>query len=279
MKGIQTQIIRRFLTGVFMGIAGLIPGVSSGTIAVVAGVYRDLIEAISHMTTRQRKLHHFLFLINLFSGMIIATLLFARFIEYLISVYPSQLNLFLIGLIIGTIPSLSKSAFDEKPRVNDLVIILLTLILVLALQHVSPVPAEPILVLSMQTAVMVFLAGFLAGGAGLIPGVSGSTILLMIGMYATLITAIRGFNWPILLLLTAGVLIGFVIFTRGIHYLLQYHSRFTYQAIIGLILGAAVNLWPGKVMQNEAALVQVFVLILGVAAAYLSYRVVKDKHV
>ena len=276
MPDIQTHIIRRFLTGAFMGIAGLVPGISSGTIAVVAGVYRDLIEAISSITTRQRKLRHFLFLANLFSGMIIATLVFGRFIDYLIEVYPSQLNLFLIGLITGTIPSLSKSAFDKKAQVNDLVVILLTLVLVLALQYVSPVPADPIEVLSPQTVLMVFMAGFLAGGAGLIPGISGSAVLLMIGMYATLISAIRGFNWPVLLILTGGVLIGFVIFTRGIHYLLRHHSRITYQAIIGLILGSAVNLWPRETLYNKVSLVQIFVLIIGVSAAYLSYRVVKN---
>ena len=211
--------IKVFCCGLFMGVAGIIPGVSSGTVAVVAGVYQELIESFRSLVSRnQPKLNPILFLLTLFSGMAIATFLFANVMNLLLSRYPDQMKIFFVGLIIGTIPLLYRKVqsheLNERFKPNHLVIYIIAFVasfyIVLYFGQ-SQTETEPIRILNPSTILLVFLAGFVSSGTGLVPGISGSMVLLSIGMYSTLMTALEEFNWPILLILAFGALIGFIL--------------------------------------------------------------------
>ncbi|MFO7636204.1 MAG: DUF368 domain-containing protein [Clostridia bacterium] len=273
------DIARKFLLGGFMGLAGLVPGVSSGTVAVMAGIYADIIHAVGGIFHRkEKKLRHLLFLVNVFSGMVLATLFFARFIDHLLTIYPGEMKMLFIGLIIGTTPSLYRKATGNAFKPVYLVPLTVSFILVVALGLARPEATDPITTLTLANAAMLFFAGFLSSGAGLVPGISGSMVLLLIGMYSTMIVNIKEFNFPPLVILALGALVGLVVFSRSIHYLMQRHQRITYSAIIGLFVGSAVSIWPGLPDGILGYLVHGLILVIGAMLAFLSIRLGKEKN-
>lgn len=237
------SIIKRFLLGGMMGIVALIPGVSSGSIAVMTGIYADIIHAMKSIFQRRvKKRKHILFLVNLLSGMLAAALLFAQLMNYLLTVFPNQMMIFIIGLIMGTTPFLYRKAMGSAFKPLRLIPMAVCFLLVVILGLASPRETSFVFMLTWSSVVMVFLAGFISSGVGLIPGISGSMVLMLIGMYSTLIASIQNFYMPFLLVFAFGVFAGLAVFSQGIHYLLQKHEPLTYSAIFGLFLGSAVNI-------------------------------------
>lgn len=279
--------LQTFLSGTFMGTAGLIPGVSSGTVAVIAGVYDKLIESFSAIITpKQNKLKPGIFLTTLLSGMVIATFLFASIIDNLTSTFPNQMNVFFIGLIIGTIPLLYYKANKAKNGYIDngfnpfyiipLIICFLLIILLDATQNTS---GEPITNLTLNIAILIFISGFLSGGAGIIPGISGSMILLSIGMYPSLIhsLSIDNINWPFLIILASGALSGLICFSKIINCLLNNYYQLAYYSIIGLLLGAAVTIWPELTYEPMIIISNIIILIIGMSLTTTSFMIERRK--
>ncbi len=255
------------IAGMFVGAASLTPGVSSGTVAVIAGIYDELIYTLRGFTSlRAQWRKHLSFVLPLLTGVALAAFLFARVIDYLLLHYPGQLNLFFVGLILGTIPFLYHRAAGKK--LNPLLLLPLVIgfivpvLLLLTGEQTSP----PITSLDAQAALKIFIAGFVSAAPGIVPGISGSTVLVLIGMYSTLITAMRDFNTAIIAVLVLGALVGLTTFARLIHFLLERYYHATYLAIIGLILGSALNIWPG-LSSGYLALIDIFLLLAGFGLA------------
>lgn len=266
-------VSKRFLTGIFMGAAGLMPGVSSGTIAVITGIYDDMILSVNYITGREKgKKKHVLFLVNIIAGLILATLLFARFIDHLLILFPAYMSLFFIGLILGTFPMLYNRAKPGRIVTKYWGFSLLGLILVLFFGQADNASATvPETTVVSSAVIALFLAGFLSVGAGLIPGISGSMVLILIGAYSTMISALSEFDLVLLLSMGAGALIGFLVFTRGINYLLQNHREMTYFLIMGLFAGSVFNLWPGLPDETISYVTGFLILAIGFSLAFFSY--------
>ena len=251
------------ITGMFVGAASLIPGVSSGTVAVIAGIYDELIYTLRCFTSlRAQWRKHLSFILPLLTGIAFAAFLFARVIEYLLLHYPGQLNLFFVGLILGTIPFLYQQTAGKKLNLFLLLPLAIGFIVPVLLLLTGEQTSQPITALDAQVALKIFIAGFISTAPGIIPGISGSTVLVLIGMYSTLITAMRDFNTAIIAVLVLGALVGLTTFARLIHFLLERYYHATYMAIIGLILGSTLHIWPG-LSSGYPALIDIFLLLTG----------------
>ncbi|MFC4711474.1 DUF368 domain-containing protein [Planococcus dechangensis] len=232
--------------GILMGISDLIPGVSGGTIAFILGIYDRLLESISGFFSRQWK-KQLGFLVPLGMGIVITLLLFSRFIEYLLSNHYESTQFFFMGLILGVLPYIMKQAEVKKNFTARHLIILLVIGAALASMAFIQTNdnVTPITELSVPTFFLLFFSGWLASMAMLLPGISGSFILLLIGVYSTAINALSTLNLPIVMAIGSGVMVGFIISSKAISYLLEHFTYVTYAAIIGLILGSLFVVFPG----------------------------------
>lgn len=228
-----------------MGISDLIPGVSGGTIAFILGIYDQLLQSISGFFSRDWK-KHLNFLIPLGMGIGITLLFFSRVIDYLLEYHYEPTQFFFLGLIIGVLPFLAKQA-EVKQRFTwkHYSSLLIVAILLASLAFISPQEALEITSLTMPSAIGLFLSGWVASMAMLLPGISGSFILLLLGVYSTVISALSTLNIPIILVVGAGVAIGFIVSSKAISYLLQHFPYITYAVIIGLIIGSIFAVFPG----------------------------------
>ncbi|TCI44665.1 MULTISPECIES: DUF368 domain-containing protein [Exiguobacterium] len=236
---------KNILRGIAMGTSDLIPGVSGGTIAVILGIYDRLIEAISGVFSRQWK-KHIGFLIPLAIGMGTAILGLSRLIEFLLLEYYAPTQFFFIGLILGIIPLLM---FEFKSRATmrpvHIVAMVIGAILVASMAIIKPADTAIITELSTGTALLLFFSGWLGSMAMLLPGISGSFVLLLIGVYPTVISALSNLNVLIIGIVGLGVAVGFIVSSKVIRYLLGNFPGMTFSVILGLVIGSLAVVFPG----------------------------------
>ena len=231
--------------GLMMGISDLIPGVSGGTIALILGIYDRLLSAISGFFSREWK-KHLMFLIPLGVGIGAALLLFSRLIDYLLTYHIVPTQFFFIGLVLGVLPFLSREAGIARNFGPVHYVLLVAVgVSLAATAFLSPAESEPIRELNASNAPGLFFAGWLGSMAMLLPGISGSFILLLLGAYSTAIAALSDLNLPIIAVIGAGVGVGFIVSSKVIHFLLSRIPTVMYAIIIGLIAGSVFVIFPG----------------------------------
>ncbi|RNF39172.1 DUF368 domain-containing protein [Planococcus salinus] len=250
--------------GILMGISDLIPGVSGGTIAFILGIYDRLLEAISGFFSRDWK-KQLGFLIPLGTGIVITLLLFSRVIEYLLEQHYEATQFFFMGLILGVIPYIMKQAEVKQKFTTRHIVILVVIGAALASTAFIPTDENiaPITTLSVPVFFMLFFSGWLASMAMLLPGISGSFILLLLGVYTTAINALSSLNIPVVLAIGAGVIVGFIVSSKAIRYLLENFTYVTYAAIIGLILGSLFVVFPGFANDTTTLVTSLITFVVG----------------
>ncbi len=233
--------------GVGVGIANIIPGVSGGTIAVITGLYDELVDGFGNFFTSDGGWkRNVLFLAPVIVGILAGNILFAWVIGWLLDRAPGATTWGFIGLIVGSLPYLVRRADIQSLRWHYPVLFLAGLGVVLWM-GLTPRPAAspPITELTALSALWVFIAAFIASIAMIIPGVSGSFLLLLIGMYSTLQNSFSTLNVPVILVFVGGTLVGVVMVSKGIAALLRSFHGSTYVAIMGLVVGSGIALFPG----------------------------------
>lgn len=236
------------LRGFLIGTSDLVPGVSGGTIAVMLGVYDELLAALSGLFSREWR-RHIGFLLPLGLGMAAALLTLSRGMSWLLQYHYGPTQFFFLGLIIGIVPDLLQRA-DAKDRFKPVHIgaLLAAAALVASLAFVNPQDGPQtttVIQLTRQTAIVLFGAGWLASVAMLLPGISGSFVLLVLGVYPTAIYALSSLDIGLIATIGAGVAVGFFASSKAIRYLLAHFRDVTFAIIIGLIVGSVVVVWPG----------------------------------
>jgi putative membrane protein len=276
--------MRTFLIGGAMGVANIIPGVSGGTIAVVFGIYEYLMEALGNfLTKKEKRKEYILFLSVLFSGSVLAIFALAWLLEQAFQTYPMPTVYFFIGLIIGSIPVVIKSHHDMRIRTGRSLSFLIGLVLVvwLALLQGNVSEATETAVFSgygIADYLYFFVCGAIAASAMIIPGVSGSFILILLGIYWTVLGALSGLTTilftsgftpeiitRILLIsvLGAGVVLGILVISRVMDYALKKFPAVTMYFILGLIIGSIYQLFPGFAL-NVRGLAAVITFAIGI---------------
>lgn len=253
--------------GFLMGISDLIPGVSGGTIAFILGIYDRLLLAISGFFSREWK-KHIGFLLPLGIGIGLTLLLFSRVIDFLLKGYPQPTQFFFLGLIIGVVPFISRQAGVRKNfKIGHFILLLIVGAALASTAFIKPAETGIITSLTPQNTIGLFLAGWAGSMAMLLPGVSGSFVLLLLGVYSTAINALSTFNIPVIIVIGAGVIVGFIVSSRAIHFLLDKFTHAMFAIIIGLILGSVFVIFPGIPESGTPFVMSVIALITGLIVA------------
>jgi putative membrane protein len=233
-----------FFKGLLMGLADVIPGVSGGTIALITGIYHRLIHAISRIEwnfiplfvkgkfTQSRALFltiDFPFLLPLAFGIGIAIFFFSKFIDVLLMLYTAITYAFFFGLILASALVLLKAT--GKLTKHKVAFLLLGALLAYVIAGVSSLHAS-------HSLPIIFLSGLIAISAMLLPGISGSFILLLLGQYQYIITALHSYTIPVILTFSVGAMTGLLGFSKAIDKLLHHYKELTMVFLIGLMLGA-----------------------------------------
>lgn len=259
------------LKGFAMGTSDLVPGVSGGTIALLLGIYNQFIASISGIFSR-RFWPSFTFLIPIIIGMLLAMGSLSNLFNYLLSQHHIPTMFFFGGLIIGIVPYLLKisnykTSFTTKHYM--MVIAGIAILIVIALMNNGDKHAGETLTLSTSLIIKYFIAGMCASSAMLLPGISGSFMLLVFGVYGTVMLAISEVvklnfaGLPILLAVGFGVLAGFIISSKIIQYFLTHHKLMTFALIIGFVVGSLFAVFPGLPTNIVMWFVSLVVFIIG----------------
>ncbi|MGG1686069.1 DUF368 domain-containing protein [Pseudalkalibacillus sp. NRS-1564] len=259
---------RNIYRGLLMGVSDLIPGVSGGTIAMVLGIYRRLISGINGLMSKNWK-KELGFFIPLLIGVGLALLLVSQLMEKLLEHYPQPTFFFFIGLIIGVVPFLLKKV-DYKKTFEPFhygLLIVAAILIASTLFLKGDGSGEVMKSLSMVDYIILFFSGWLASTAMILPGVSGSFVLLLLGSYQTVIHGLSSFQIPLLLTVGAGIIIGLSLTGKVIAHLLSKYTVSTYAVMIGLVIGSVVVLYPGFESDVGLAVVSLLTLLGGLGAA------------
>ncbi len=246
-------MLKNICKGMLIGISNIIPGVSGGTMAVSMGIYDRLIRCISHPFKGLK--NNILFLLPIALGMGIAIIASAFGIDYLFESFPVQTNLLFIGLIMGSLPTIYGKVKMVTMRLGHMLAAVLFFAVVVGMAALngsrgSYVQLEP----TVTGIILLFLVGVLASATMVIPGVSGSMMLLLLGYYNPILDMIKNFFIAVLavdfsmlfhtILILApfgtGVLVGMVVIAKMIEVVFERYPTYAYWAIIGLLFGSPI---------------------------------------
>ncbi|TFB21717.1 DUF368 domain-containing protein [Filobacillus milosensis] len=261
---------RNLYRGLIMGSSDVVPGVSGGTMAVLLGIYERFIEALNGILSKEWK-KHIGFLLPLAIGIVIAMVSLAEVINWAFENYPNQTLFLFLGLIAGVIPFLAhKSNYKETFKGTHYFLLILAAILVgsMALFGDGPAETEPITSFSTDTYIKLFFSGWLASSAMILPGISGSFLLLLVGMYSTFTHALGNFIFEALIPLGLGIVLGLLIMSKILRYLFDRYYYQTYALVIGLVVGSLAVVYPGLESDMMLNVLSAITFIIGLLAAY-----------
>lgn len=232
-----------------MGAADVVPGVSGGTIAFITGIYDTLLESIRRINPsifsmwRQEGVVYVwkhingTFLCALLSGILIAILTLAKAVSYALSEHPVVIWSFFFGLIIASAIYMIKQV--EHWGRFEILLALLGTAFAYSITITNPIHLE----FNLFT---VFIAGAIAICAMILPGISGSFILLLLGMYAPILDAVKNLNIPILAMFAFGCIVGILSFSHLLSWLLHRYRALSIAFLTGLLMGALGKVWPWR---------------------------------
>lgn len=238
-----------------MGTADVIPGVSGGTVAFISGIYDELlhsikaIDAIAFKMLFRFQLKDFWkkingnFLITLFAGIVTSLLSLAKVMTYSLAHYPIQVWSFFFGLILIAAPLVLREI--KKWSVNAIISFAVGIIVAYYITVVTPTESP-------NNLFFIFFSGALAICAMILPGISGAFILLLIGKYQYMITALIEFNIQIVAVFILGCVVGILSFSRLLSWILDHYHSVAVALLAGFMLGSLNKVWPWREIKEYA---------------------------
>ncbi|ELV7518668.1 DUF368 domain-containing protein [Photobacterium damselae] len=238
-----------FLKGMAMGAADVVPGVSGGTIAFITGIYDTLLESIRRINPKlitvlkekglKGAFEHVngAFLIALFAGILTSIFTLARFITWMLHTHPIPLWSFFFGLIIVSVIHMFKQV--DRWALTRFIAVILGAAFAYGITVVNPVSMDP-------TPVNIVIAGAIAICAMILPGISGSFILLLLGMYAPILGAAKSMDVVTLGLFAMGCVVGLLTFSHVLSWILRNYRDIALTFLTGLMIGTLGKIWPWK---------------------------------
>ena len=268
-----------FIRGLFMGSADIVPGVSGGTIALITGIYGHLIEAISNIKFAFIKplLHgdlkgfwnglldeiDFKFFIPLILGIAVAFFTLAKVVVFCMDTYTALTFSFFIGLILASAVILFKKL--PKIKLEYVIFAVIGFILTYIFVSLNPISGD-------HSLVVVFISGMIAICAMILPGISGSFLLLLLGQYEYMLTALQELDLAAILAFVVGAVIGILGFSKILNFLLKNYEEITMAFLIGVMLGSlkvpalevtqSLSLTPAGILPCVIVAVIGFILII-----------------
>ena len=245
----MSERLRILAVGLLMGAAEVVPGVSGGTIAFVSGFYERLVDGIGRLTgTGPRELVRLgpvawwrsldlSFMLLLFGAMLVSVLSLARGVGYLLEYHPIPVWAFFFGLVAASIPVVGRKLLPLTPGIGFAFCSGLTLGLLIA--RLPPLDAE-------ASPLALFLGGAVAVCAWILPGLSGSFVLLALGLYQTVIDALSDLDLALIACLGLGCMLGLLSFARLLAALLHRFHDGTIAVLVGFMAGSLARIWPWR---------------------------------
>ena len=244
MKDKLMEPLLIFVRGLLMGSVETIPGVSAGTIALITGIYERIVHSIGKLKFSFVKPLvkgdfsgfkrsfideiDFQLFIPVLLGMVIAVLSFAKAIEFLIEFYTAFTFAFFLGLILASAYVLYTRIVHFSPKL--LILTIVGFVLSFIFVGLNPIAAD-------HSLPIIFFSGMIAICAMLLPGISGAFVLVLLGQYKHMLTALNTLNWTEIITFCFGALIGMLGFSKILDYLLQHHEEVTMAILIGVMIG------------------------------------------
>ena len=278
--------IKLFFKGVFMGIADAIPGVSGGTIALLLGIYEELISTISGLNfslITKLKNNGFKsfweslngnFLITLVLGIGISLILFVKISANLLTSHPLYVWSFFLGLILATVYVIYKliESWNLVNIISTLLMIAFSIILTSDSLNIS----------DDTNLFYILICGIIASSAMILPGISGSLILVILGVYKILVEALDNLDVKIITSFIVGAVIGVISFSKILKWLFKKYKSLAYSIMLGLVIGSIEKIWPwnksfSAELSNLDLFVSISLVILGFIIVFLLEKTKKVK--
>ena len=276
--------LRVFFCGILMGIADAIPGISGGTIALLLGIYEELIGSISNFNInlfqnlKKKGIKYCWnkingnFLLSLISGVLLSLVSFVKIFSILIEKYPLFIWSFFLGLILATLFVINRNI--KKWDIVNLILIFIFAFLTILLSIINPSISENI------NLFYILICGIIASSAMILPGISGSLILVILGVYTLIINALNNLEYNIILVFLIGCLIGIINFSKIIKWLFNNYRDYTFSIMLGLVIGSIYTVWPWRKsftddVTNEYIFLSIIITIIGFAVIYSLEKISK----
>ena len=274
------------IKGFFMGIANVIPGVSGGTIAIILGIYEEFISKISNLFKDLKK--NLLFLIPICIGMGLAIVTTSKLVSYSYDNFPLPTILFFVGLVFGGIPMLIKNVKGKKEskKISNYIIATITFLLVIFMasyKFIFSINSE-VNFASMDALgyILLFVVGIVAAATMVIPGISGSLVLMILGYYYPVINTINALfkenfihNALILGIFGIGVVVGILLISKLLEMLFKKYNVKTYFGVLGFVFASIAAIPLSACIELESIpidfvqiIVGIIFLILGTVISY-----------
>lgn len=281
-------MIGNLLKGILIGIGGIIPGLSGAVIAMIFGLYDKMVYCIANFFYDFKK--NFVFMFPILTGIGIGFIAFSNVQKILLEKYPFYTMLVIIGLIVGTVPALFKGARIKKFNIVNISVVAFTLIIGLVMSYMSDTNLDiqnKVLELNFTNILNLMLIGFIMAGSHIIPGISGTVLLMILGSYGIMLNAIANlknlfivemyinhmdliiYNIFLIIPMAIGLIVGAIIFSKLMDYLLKHFHTLTYCAIIGFVIGSIPSIVPPMDYSTKT----IIGMLLFVISTYISYKV------
>lgn len=262
------NFIKNFFKGVAMSISQIVPGVSGGTIAMILGIYDKLLHAVNNIFKDFKNQYRILLQVGI--GAVVGILLFSNIVKTLFDNYPIPIGYLFIGVILGGAPLIYRKATVKGINKKSLLYLVLGILIVLMMGSPNNDASAIITSLSLFNFIWLFIGGVVVAVALILPGISGSFMLYILGLYNTVITAVVKFNIPILIPIVLGGIVGTLLTARIIEVLLNKFPEQTYILIFGFILGSVFSVFPG--VDGLSTLIGIILGIIGFIFTYYISR-------
>ncbi len=255
-----------FINGIIIGAAGIIPGISGAVLAMILGIYDKLLFSINNFFKDIKK--NTVFLFPILSGIVVGFIIFSNVQKIFILHYPNETMFFITGLIAGTVPLLIKDAELKNFDISYMIIFLTTLGLGIFMSYINENEinvSNEIIELNLKNIIILIIIGFIMAGSHIIPGISGTVILVILGFYGIMLNSIANLknilfiftlpekfneiitNIAILIPMGIGLIIGVLFFSWLMNFLLKKYYTPTYCAVIGFVIGSIPSIMPSHI--------------------------------
>lgn len=265
------------IKGFFMGLANLIPGVSGGTIAIVLGIYDKLINVISHLFKNFKE--NIKFIIPIGIGIVLSVLTMSKVISFALEKYLFITILFFVGAIAGGIPMLYNKVKGKKKDIISYIIFILTFMLIIGLTFLTG-DNEITLTNDIMGMIKILFVGIIAAGTMIIPGISGSAVLMTLGYYEPILSIVKditnfsnlGYNLSICIPFGIGVLLGVFLIAKLIEYLFKKYETKTYYGVLGFVFSSMISILIQNIFMNNIT-ITILDIVIGLVLFGLGFMI------
>ena len=268
----NNEFLVLLLKGAILGSSTLVPGLSAGTFAVVLGIYEKLIGVVSNLTKDLK--NNILYVLPIGLGAVIAMLLGSNVVSYLLEHYHLATMLLFLGVIIGGIPLLFRRVKGHEKEPANIIVFLIAFALII-IMYVANANTNNIDLsnINIMGYVKMVIVAAVSAAAMIIPGVSGSFMLMLFGYFEPIINTVKDLknmsllthNLSILIPFGIGVIVGILLISKVINYLLKHHEAKTFSAVLGFVIASIVTIVWGLVGTN----INIIELLIGDVLAML----------